>query len=252
MAAPVITPLLQWSDANGHPYAGGSIATYMLGTSTPKATYLDPGLTALNTNPVVLDAAGRSTMFGDGDFRLVLHDAAGNLIADFPATTIVSAAMEPVVSAPTIADAQALLGITGFATSADLASAINTEQTARINADNAEITARTNADNAEITARTNADNNLQSQITKLSGGPVSQLVQSGHSVTSSAGSASITFATAYTTTPAVVATVQDTALADTWFAVSPSTSGFNILASQPSGGTVVGVPCSFFWIAAGT
>ena len=111
MAVPVVSPLLQWSDADGNPYAGGSIETYVPGTSTPKATWVDPDQLAANTNPVVLDAAGRSLMYGDGDYRLVVRDAAGNLIADFEATTIVSAAMAPVVAAPTIADALVLLGI---------------------------------------------------------------------------------------------------------------------------------------------
>jgi hypothetical protein len=106
MADPVVrqSPI---SDADGHPYAGGTIETYIPGTSTPKATYLDPALTAANTNPIILDAAGRATMYGDGKYRLILRDAAGNEIWDIEATTIVSAAMAPVVEAPTIADALA-------------------------------------------------------------------------------------------------------------------------------------------------
>src|SRR3954470_6191883 len=155
MAAPVISPELQWSDANGTPYAGGSIETYQPGTSTPKATWLDPDQAALNTNPVILDAAGRSLMFGDGDYRLVLRDALGNLIFDQPATTIVSAAMAPVVSAPTIADAVDLLG---------LGDASASEAAARAAADSAEQTARINADNAEKAAREAADTTLQTNI----------------------------------------------------------------------------------------
>ena len=111
MAAPVIAPEVQFSDANGTPYAAGTVETYQPGTSTPKATYLDPELAALNTNPVVLDAAGRCVMWGDGDYRLVLRDAAGNLVWDREGTTLISAAMAPVVAAPTIEDAVALLGI---------------------------------------------------------------------------------------------------------------------------------------------
>src|SRR3954470_3470007 len=155
MAAPVISPELQWSDANGTPYAGGSIETYQPGTSTPKATWLDPDQAALNTNPVILDAAGRSLMFGDGDYRLVLKDALGNLIFDQPASTIVSAAMAPVVAAPTIADARNLLGFDA---------AIAQEAADRAAADSAEATARGNADTAETNARTAADTTLQTNI----------------------------------------------------------------------------------------
>src|SRR3954462_14082075 len=111
MAAPVVSPVLQWSDANGTPYAAGTIETYQPGTSTPKPVYVDPDLSASATNPVVLDAAGRSLMYGDGDYRIVLRDALGNQIFDVEATTIVSAAMSAFVSAPTLADARDMLGI---------------------------------------------------------------------------------------------------------------------------------------------
>src|SRR5580765_8611613 len=111
MAAPVIIPELQFIDADGHPYAGGSLATYVVGTTTPKATWVDPDQAALNTNPIILDSAGRCLCWGDGEYRLILRDAVGNLIWDQPATTIVSAAMAPVMLAPTIADAVHLLGI---------------------------------------------------------------------------------------------------------------------------------------------
>jgi hypothetical protein len=105
------SPEQQFCDANGHPYAGGMLSTYVQGTSSPKATWSDPGGVAFNTNPVILDAAGRCLLYGDGLYRLVLQDSVGNLIWDQPASTIVSAAMAPVILAPTIADAVALLGI---------------------------------------------------------------------------------------------------------------------------------------------
>src|SRR5580765_750621 len=136
---PIIIPEQQFNDADGHPYAGGSLATFVPGTSTPKQTWLDPGQVALNTNPVILDAAGRCLLWGDGDYRLILRDAAGNLIWDIAATTLVSAAMYPVVSAPTIADAKVLLGIDG---------SIADEAAARAAADSAEQSARIAADNA--------------------------------------------------------------------------------------------------------
>jgi hypothetical protein len=202
---------MQWADINGKPLAGGTITTYIAGTSTPKSTWTDPGLTALNTNPIVLDAAGQSLMWGDGDYRLVLRDALGNLIWDQPATTIVSAAMEPVVSAPTIPDAVNLLGINAL---------IAAEATARSNADSAEQTARIAADNAITTAYTAADTTLQTNITNEAGSrvaadnalqaqitalppPVSNTVTmqtgTGTSSTVTGGAISVTFGSAYAT-----------------------------------------------------
>lgn len=50
----------QFFDDNGDPLSGGKIFTYAAGTTTPLATYTSrDGLTA-NTNPIILDAAGRT------------------------------------------------------------------------------------------------------------------------------------------------------------------------------------------------
>ncbi len=50
----------QFLDDNGDPLSGGKIYTYAAGTSTPQTTYTSrTGLTA-NTNPIILDAAGRT------------------------------------------------------------------------------------------------------------------------------------------------------------------------------------------------
>lgn len=50
----------QFFDDNGVPLAGGKIYTYAAGTTTPLATYTArDGLTP-NTNPIILDAAGRT------------------------------------------------------------------------------------------------------------------------------------------------------------------------------------------------
>jgi hypothetical protein len=102
---------LQFIDANGHPYAGGSLTTYVPATTTPKATWSEPTGTALNTNPIILDSAGRCIVYGDGVYRCILKDALGNQIWDQLSSTLISAAMQPVVIAPTIAAAVALLGI---------------------------------------------------------------------------------------------------------------------------------------------
>jgi microcystin-dependent protein len=72
----------QFLSSNGAPLAGGTIQFYIPGTTTPKDTWQDAGQTILNTNPVVLDAAGRATIFGLGAYRQIVRDSAGNLIWD--------------------------------------------------------------------------------------------------------------------------------------------------------------------------
>jgi hypothetical protein len=49
-------------DGNGAPYAAAKAYFYETGTTTPKNTYSNAGLTSANANPVVADADGR---FGD-------------------------------------------------------------------------------------------------------------------------------------------------------------------------------------------
>ena len=49
----------QFFDNNGVPLAGGLIYTYQAGTSTPLVSYTDNGGTIANSNPIVLDSAGR-------------------------------------------------------------------------------------------------------------------------------------------------------------------------------------------------
>lgn len=72
----------QFCDANGAPLAGGSVYFYEPGTSTPKDTYQDSGLSVPNSNPVILNAAGRATIWGNGSFRQVVYDQFDNLIWD--------------------------------------------------------------------------------------------------------------------------------------------------------------------------
>ena len=209
MVAPIIVPEMQFLDANGTPLAGASITTYIMDTSTPKATWLDPQQSALQTNPAILDAAGRVRLYGDGNYRLVLKAIDGNLIWDTPATTIVSAAMEPVVSAPTIPDALGLLGVNALISAEATArsNADSAEQSARIAADNAEATARANEDdqlgiyiNNETAGREAADANLQSQIDALPPTITNAVImQTGTSTSDNSGNIAVTYPTAFAT-----------------------------------------------------
>ncbi|MBB2200685.1 phage tail protein [Gluconacetobacter tumulisoli] len=70
-------------DAAGVPRAGARLSFYRTGTTTPQATYADPGLTIPNANPVVADEASQ---FGDifllssPGYAVVLEDAGGSQV----------------------------------------------------------------------------------------------------------------------------------------------------------------------------
>lgn len=69
---------------NGASLALGFVYTYVPGTSTPKISWQDQGLTVANNNPIQLDANGQARLWGTpGDsYREVLLDMNGTLIFD--------------------------------------------------------------------------------------------------------------------------------------------------------------------------
>lgn len=81
-AVPLPPGLMQFCDANGAPYAGGQVIFYIPGGTTPKTTWQDPNQDIPNTNPIILDAAGRANIWGSGLYRQQLWDKFGNLIWD--------------------------------------------------------------------------------------------------------------------------------------------------------------------------
>lgn len=56
-------PKHQLFDNNGVPAVGAKLFTYTAGTSTKVNTYTEATLVSANTNPIVLDASGRCTIF---------------------------------------------------------------------------------------------------------------------------------------------------------------------------------------------
>ena len=74
---------LQLFDNNGEPLAGGKLYTYEAGTTTPKVTYTSQDESAANTNPIILDSAGRADVwYASGAYKLVLRDTNDVLIDD--------------------------------------------------------------------------------------------------------------------------------------------------------------------------
>lgn len=69
-------------DQNGKPLTSGTVDFYIPSTTTRKTTWQDAAETIPNTNPVVLDAAGRALILGSGNYRQIVKDRLGNLIWD--------------------------------------------------------------------------------------------------------------------------------------------------------------------------
>jgi hypothetical protein len=59
----------------GAPLAFGKVYTYEPGTTTPKATFLTSAGTTTNTNPVILDSAGRGSIWLNGVYKVKICTA---------------------------------------------------------------------------------------------------------------------------------------------------------------------------------
>ena len=70
----------QFFDGSGLPLANGFVTMYVAGTTILATTWQDPLLTIPNTNPIVLDSAGRATIWGLGNYTQLLQDSALNQI----------------------------------------------------------------------------------------------------------------------------------------------------------------------------
>ena len=68
----------QFLDGNGNPLTAGKLYTYNAGTTSPKTTWTTEAATTPNTNPIILDSAGRADIFlqaGQG-YKFLLTNAA--------------------------------------------------------------------------------------------------------------------------------------------------------------------------------
>lgn len=86
MPSPTLTLLpnarVQFLDANGEPYVGGTVGYYIPGTLTPKDTWQDAFQTTANSNPLTLDDLGSATVWGTGFYRQIVKDISGNVVWD--------------------------------------------------------------------------------------------------------------------------------------------------------------------------
>lgn len=82
LATPVIQPRMRFFDTDGKPLVGGKVYAFKVGTDEFKPTYRNSELTALNTNPVVLDGAGSALIYLRGANLLKIYDRHGNFIEE--------------------------------------------------------------------------------------------------------------------------------------------------------------------------
>ncbi len=83
----LVNPVLQFVDGDGAPYASGSLTFYAVGTTTLQKVYSDTALTTQLTNPVPLNAAGRTSTsttgsdtpvyLGQANYDVILKNSAG-------------------------------------------------------------------------------------------------------------------------------------------------------------------------------
>lgn len=118
-------------DPNGNPLSGGFVHTYAAGGTVPKLTWQDAGEGTPNSNPITLDADGSCLLYGFGNYQITVTDALGNAIPAYSGVTTdaesaigISAAMQPVISASTLALARTAMGLGSMAVQDAIAVAI--------------------------------------------------------------------------------------------------------------------------------
>jgi len=91
MASYTLSPIggagSQFFDNNGNPLAGGKIYTYAAGTTTPQTTWTTPAGSIANSNPIVLDSAGRPPqeiwLSVQYSYKFVIQTSADVLVATY-------------------------------------------------------------------------------------------------------------------------------------------------------------------------
>lgn len=94
----------QYFDNNGDPLAGGKVYFYEAGTTTPKDTYTTQAGTIANANPVILDSAGRASIWGTGSYKEVVKTSADVTISTKDAVTLGSEISDGTVTNAMLAD----------------------------------------------------------------------------------------------------------------------------------------------------
>jgi len=91
-AALTPAPKAQFFAASGVPLVNGRLYSYVAGTTTPLATYVDSTGMTQNTNPVILDSRGEANVWLTNGvlYKLALHDATNALIWTVDNVSVIS------------------------------------------------------------------------------------------------------------------------------------------------------------------
>ncbi len=88
MGSRLSNPKIQYSDDAGNPLPEGKLYFYDSGTTNYRTTYADSGLSIANSNPVILDGAGRvPSIFLEGNYRAILTDKDDNQVWELDPVT---------------------------------------------------------------------------------------------------------------------------------------------------------------------
>jgi hypothetical protein len=83
MTAVLMTPpQYQFPDDNGDPLSNGKVYFYAAGTDTPKDTYTNAAGNVANPNPVILDSAGRASIWLNGSYKIKVFNSSNVQIGD--------------------------------------------------------------------------------------------------------------------------------------------------------------------------
>ncbi|CAB4152108.1 Pectate lyase superfamily protein [uncultured Caudovirales phage] len=111
----------QFFDNDGRPLSGGLLYTYAAGTSTPLATYTTANGNIANSNPIVMDAAGRPPqeiwLTDTFAYKFVLKDANSVLIATWDNITGINSNFQAFAlqdETQTATQGQTVFTLTGF------------------------------------------------------------------------------------------------------------------------------------------
>lgn len=115
MASVIPTLPNQYFDDNGNPLSGGKVYTFEAGTTTPKTTWSDAGESVANSNPIILDAAGRAKIYWRGSYDIEVRNSANVLITTMEDVADGSAAADTLRSdlanTSDVAKGDALIGV---------------------------------------------------------------------------------------------------------------------------------------------
>jgi hypothetical protein len=85
-----VSPSFQFFDSSGNPLVSGKLYIYLAGTTTPTNTWADKTQLTLNTNPIILNAAGRCTMWLDDTltYKFELQNSLGVVQPGYPVDNV--------------------------------------------------------------------------------------------------------------------------------------------------------------------